>query len=144
MSGSEAPGVSDGANGADGAVSSGTAGYSRTAVLANAVVSVVLTVLTIWWVSGFNLFYERLFRVSPTVSGGGVGTDFVAGNTIGWLNWLVAAIHLVDVLMGLFILLMVFVHWGAFRRLATRMQGPETVTDGGTDGGADSPGGERE
>ncbi|MFB6270430.1 MAG: hypothetical protein ABEH83_10825, partial [Halobacterium sp.] len=70
-----------------------------------------------------------------------------AGNTDPLLDALIVVIHAVDVLMGVFILLMVFIHWGAFRRLAARMrqpgEAPEGVAaDGGqVDGDADADNG---
>lgn len=95
------------------------------AVLVSAVVGLVVAFASIWVVSGMEGDFETLYRVNPTVEGGGVGTDFVAGNTDPMLDALIVAIHAIDVLMGVFILLMVFVHWGAFRRLAARMRPPE-------------------
>jgi len=118
--------------------------YSRTAIVASAVVSLVVTAVLAWVASGFDVFYEGLFRVSPTVEDGGVGADWVAGNTIPALDFLIALVHAADVIMGVFILFMVFLHWAAFRRLAARMRQPgearETsgvATDGGTDTAAD-------
>ena len=109
--------------------------YSRAVIAVNAVVSVILALGMVWVVNGFNLFYETLPRVSPTVEGGGIGADWVSGNEIAWLKIMVDAIHLVDIVMGVFILVMVFVHWGAFRRLAGRMRQPgedSLATDGGS------------
>ncbi|WP_251342917.1 hypothetical protein [Haloplanus halophilus] len=114
-----------------------TSSYSPTAVAISAVGGIALALVSVWWAAGTAVFYEGLFRISPTVDGGGVGTDWVVGNTVPWLDFLIAFIHAADVLMGLFILLMVFVHWGAFRRLAAQMQDPEeerreaVATDGG-------------
>jgi hypothetical protein len=101
-----------------------------------------------------DMFYEQLFRVGPTTAFDGIGSDWFVGNTEPWLNFLISLLHAADVLMGVFILLMVFIHWGAFRRLAGRMQDPayvgehgeEAYTDGGTgtdEGGADAGDGER-
>jgi hypothetical protein len=112
----------------------GAQSYSRSVVAVNALISVVVSLGLVWIVSGFDIFYEQLFRVQPTVEGGGIGANWVAGNEIGWLKIMVDAIHLLDILMGLFILLMVVIHWGAFRRLASRMQQPgegSLATDGG-------------
>jgi len=114
-----------------------TSGYSRVSVVISAIVGLALAVVSVWWAAGTAVFYEGLFRVSPTVQDGGIGADWVAGNTVPWLDFLVAVVHAADVLMGLFILLMVFIHWAAFRRLAARMQGPgeerseAVATDGG-------------
>ena len=120
----------------------GASSYSGTVVAVNAVISVAVALGLIWVVNGFNVFYERLDRVSPTVDGGGIGTAFAQGNDIGWLVFLVEAVHALDVIMGLFILLLVFVHWGAFRRLASRMRQPgesRAVPDGGdTENGGES------
>jgi hypothetical protein len=115
-----------------------TSGYGRVPVLVSGAVGVVVSVLLVWWASGFAVFYEELFRVAPTVQDGGVGADWVAGNTIAWLDFLVALTHAADAIMGLFILFMVFLHWAAFRRLAGQMRQPGeggaegVATDGGT------------
>ena len=114
-----------------------TSGYSRVSVVISAIVGLALAVVSVWWAAGTAVFYEGLFRVSPTVQDGGIGADWVAGNTVPWLDFLVAVVHAADVLMGLFILLMVFIHWAAFRRLAGQMQAPDegsqqaVATDGG-------------
>lgn len=114
-----------------------TSGYSKVSVVISAIVGLAIAVVAVWWAAGTAVFYEGLFRVSPTVAGGGIGTDWVVGNTAPWLDFLVALTHAADVLMGLFILLMVFIHWAAFRRLAGRMQGPDdgTADAVATDGG---------
>jgi hypothetical protein len=114
-----------------------TSGYSPIAVAISALGGIVLALVSVWWAAGTAVFYEGLFRVSPTVQGGGVGTDWVVGNTVPWLDFLIAFVHAADVLMGIFILVMVFIHWGAFRRLASQMQQPDegrteaVATDGG-------------
>lgn len=122
-----------------------TSGYSRLAIGVNAVVALAVTALVLWWASGFGPFYEQLFRVAPVADGAnaGVGADWTAGNQIAWLDFLIALTHAADVIMGVFILFMVFLHWGAFRRLAARMEGGESAggrsdssslsTDGGRD-----------
>ncbi|MFB6220521.1 MAG: hypothetical protein ABEH90_03695 [Halolamina sp.] len=117
----------------------GARSYSRAVIAVNAVVSVLVSLGLVWVVSGYNVFYEELFRVQPTVEGGGIGANWVTGNEIGWMKIMVDAIHLIDIVMGLFILLMVFIHWGAFRRLASRMRQPgeETLA---ADGGSDTAG----
>lgn len=119
--------------------------YDGWQVLVSAAVAVVVTGLLVWWVSGFGDFYESLFRVAPTVERG-VGADWVAGNTIPSLDFLIAFVHAMDVLLGVFVLFLVFVHWAAFRRLADRMRGPggrderTAVADGGD---VESAGGDR-
>ncbi len=125
----------------------GASSYSGTIVAVNAVIAVAVSLGAVWVVNGFNVFYERLDRVSPTVEGGGIGTAFAKGNEEAWLVFMVEAIHAIDVLMGLFILVMVFVHWGAFRRLASRMRQPgesRAMPDGGAstpdDSGAENGG----
>ncbi|WP_231753972.1 hypothetical protein [Natronomonas sp. CBA1123] len=105
-------------------------GYSPISVLVSAVVGIAVALLSVWWASGFGPFYETLFRVSPTVEGGGVGSDWVAGNTIPSLDFLIALVHAADVIMGVFILFMVFLHWASFRRLAARMRHPEESESG--------------
>lgn len=131
-----------------------TDGYGGAAIAVNAIIAVAVTLLVLWWASGFGPFYEELFRIDPAATGAnaGVGADWTSGNTIGWLDFGIALTHAADVIMGVSILFMVFVHWGAFRRLAARMRQPEgadeadetVATDGGTsDPAAESSGGER-
>jgi len=115
--------------------------YSRVVIAVNAVVSAVVALGLIWVVNGYDIFYERLDRVSPTVDGGGIGANWAAGNQDQWLGLMIDAIHLVDIVMGGFILVMVFVHWGAFRRLANRMQQQgegRLAADGGTEPDSDA------
>jgi hypothetical protein len=120
-------------------------GYERWHVYLSTAVGVVVSLAVIWWVSGFTRSAEALFRVSPTVEGGGIGTDWVVGNTIVSLDLLIALIHAADVIMGVFILLMVFIHWGAFRRLASQMREPdEQGTDALAADGGSERGGEEE
>ncbi|UPV73773.1 hypothetical protein M0R89_14650 [Halorussus limi] len=115
------------------------------AIAVSALVALVATALAYLWASGWfgwATFYESLFRVAPTVSGGGVGTDWVVGNTVPILDAAIAITHAADVLMGVFILGMVFLHWSIFRRLSTRMRRParrETGETVATDGGARNP-----
>ncbi|WP_198665711.1 hypothetical protein [Haloprofundus halophilus] len=118
-----------------------TRDYSGLAIAVNALVAIAVTAVVVWWASGFAYNAETLFRVAPTVEAGGIGADWRAGNTIPALDFLIAFIHAADVLMGLGILVMLFVHWGAFRRLASRMRQPgetarydsdaDAVADGG-------------
>lgn len=118
--------------------------YSRTAIVASAVISLLVTALLAWVAAGFDVFYEDLFRVAPTVTGGGIGADWVTGNTNTALDFLIALTHAADVIMGVFILFMVFLHWAAFRRLAARMRRPgeaESTSGVATDGGVEGPDG---
>ncbi|WP_458209997.1 hypothetical protein [Haladaptatus sp. NG-SE-30] len=115
----------------------GGGGLSESAAVGiSAVVGLVVAALAYWWVGGWaggtEIFFEELFRIQPTVSGGGVGSDWLAGNTIPWLDALIALVHAADVIMGVFILIMVFIHWASFRRLATRMRHPGREEAGGT------------
>jgi hypothetical protein len=116
-------------------------GYARWQVAVSAVVGVAVAFLSVWWVSGFSVSVESLYRVSPTVGDGGVGADWVAANTIPALDFLIALIHAADVILGVFILALFFLHWAAFRRLASQMRQPGeevaegVATDGGTQGG---------
>lgn len=116
-----------------------TSSYGRVQVLISAAVGIIVAFVSVAWAAGNAVWYEDLFRVSPTVEGGGIGSDWIAGNTIPALDFLIAFVHAADVLMGIFILLMVFIHWAAFRRLASRMRQPgeesgrEVVADGGTE-----------
>jgi hypothetical protein len=120
--------------------------YSRFAILIAAVVSVLVTALLAWVAAGFDVLHEELFRVAPTVEGGGIGADWVAGNTIPALDVLIALTHAADVILGLFVLFMVFLHWASFRRLAARMRQPGETAEGegvAADGGtARSDGGD--
>ncbi|NIB99120.1 hypothetical protein [Halobacterium sp. R2-5] len=93
------------------------------AVAVSAVVGIVVAAASVWFFgSTFDTSFETLYRVNPTVEGGGVGADFAAGQADPLFGALITVIHAVDVLMGVFILVMVFVHWGAFRRLGARMR----------------------
>jgi amino acid transporter len=115
-----------------------TAAYSTLSVAIAAIVGIGTALLSVWAANGFATNFEELFRVAPTADGGGVGSDWIAGNTITSLDFLIAITHAADVLLGAFILVMVFIHWGAFRRLASRMRRPGerrrqgVTTDGGT------------
>ncbi|CQH52754.1 uncharacterized protein HHUB_1883 [Halobacterium hubeiense] len=112
------------------------------AIAVSAVVGIVVAVASVWYVNGsFDASFETLYRVNPTVEGGGVGADFVAGNTDPLLDALIVVIHAVDVLMGVFILALVFVHWGAFRRLGARMRDHDEPAEVATDGGRDADSG---
>ncbi|MFW5917944.1 MAG: hypothetical protein ACOCR0_00525 [Haloferacaceae archaeon] len=111
-------------------------GYERWQVYVSAIVAVVVSAAVTWYVSGLPRSVEQVFRVSPTVEGQGVGTDWLVGNTIPVLDFLIALIHAADVIMGVFILVMVFIHWAAFRRLADRMRQPGQDADAvAADGG---------
>jgi hypothetical protein len=115
-----------------------------TAVAVSAVVGLVVAVASVWFFTApFDASFERLYRIDPTTGSEltGVGADWTAGNTAPLLDLLIALTHAADVLMGAFILVMVFVHWGSFRRLASKMQEP-TRSTAGEEVAAD--GGERE
>ncbi|GAB3672128.1 hypothetical protein [Halopiger thermotolerans] len=100
-----------------------------------AVVSAAVAVGSVWLVQGPS--YQTLLRVRPTIGGGGVGTAWVAGNTEPLLNALIAVIHVADVVMGAFIIVMVAIHWAAFRRLGDRMRPPASAAGPDADSGAD-------
>ncbi|KYH27884.1 hypothetical protein HAPAU_05590 [Halalkalicoccus paucihalophilus] len=126
---------------------SGNRGLSdRAAFWISAVLALALAVGSVWLIGVRAIQFEALQRVRPTVEGGGVGTGWVQGNTEPILNWLITLIHLADVVMGVFILVMVFVHWIAFRRLAARMRPPDAprrsgeavATDGSGNAGGDA------
>jgi hypothetical protein len=118
-------------------------GYSAVAVVVSAVVGIVVAVGSVWvvsvlWGGGQVTLWEQLFRVGPTVQGGGIGADWTSGNTIPALDFLIAITHAADVLLGVFILVLVFLHWASFRRLAGMMRGPgsgERAEGVATDGG---------
>ncbi|NHX41239.1 hypothetical protein BDK61_2338 [Haloarcula quadrata] len=123
-------------------------GYSRVSVLVSAVVGLAVAALALFWAQGFRLGYESLYRVNPSVEGGGIGADWVFGNTIPALDFLIALIHAADVILGAFILVMVFIHWAAFQRLAGKMREPGEDTseavaaDGGSPARGDGQGGD--
>lgn len=103
----------------------------------SAVFGLVLAVGSIWFVGEQGVWFEALQRVRPTVAGGGVGSSWEAGVEMFVLNAAIDIIHLADIVMGIFILLVLFVHWGAFHRLGSRMKPPAsqdpdpTIADGG-------------
>ncbi|WP_122088362.1 hypothetical protein [Halalkalicoccus subterraneus] len=111
----------------------------RAAFWISAVLSLALAVGSVWLIGVRAIQFEALQRVRPTVEGGGVGAGWIQGNTKPALDWLITLIHFADVLMGVFILVMIFMHWIAFRRLAARMRphgAPRRNSDAvATDGG---------
>jgi hypothetical protein len=117
----------------------------RVVLLVSLAFGVGLAVGSVLLVSWIHPNFENLLRVRPTVAGGGVGASWQAGNADFALNLMITLVHLADIVMGLFILAMVFIHWAAFRRLAARMQPPEgrarargtAATDGGDPGASD-------
>jgi hypothetical protein len=123
--------------------------YRRVHVLVSATVSILVAAISVWWAQGFNIFYESIYRVNPSVEGGGIGADWVFGNTIPALDFMIALIHAADVIMGAFILVMVFIHWAAFQRLAGQMREPgeevgeAVAADGGTPAPDEEHGGEQ-
>lgn len=121
----------------------GTGGLSdRVAFLISVAFGTILAVGSIALVSGTAPLFEELLRVRPTVADGGIGAGWVVGNTDAILDAAIWLVHLADVVMGIFILLIVFIHWAVFRRLATRMQPPggaqRRETAAATDGGVRS------
>ncbi|WP_226479388.1 hypothetical protein [Natrinema amylolyticum] len=117
--------------------------WDRIAFAISALIGLALAGGAVALVSGRAPLFENLLRVRPTVQGGGVAADWVFGNTAPALEIAIAVVHFADVVMGIFILLMVFVHWAAFRRLAARMRPPAATARGqesaaATDGGAPS------
>lgn len=113
-------------------------GYDAVPVFISAIIGLFVAILAVWFVSGRAALSESLFRIQPTVNEGGVGSEWVVGNTNPLLDFLIALTHAADVIMGVFILLMVFIHWLAFRRLANRMVQPDAEEYGdavATDGG---------
>ena len=113
--------------------------YGKLRVLVSAVVGVAVAFLaTALVTTAGGVFYERLFRVGPTVARQGVGSDWVIGNTIPALDFAISLVHAADVIMGVFILVMIFIHWASFRRLAGKMRDPDERPRGegvATDGG---------
>ncbi len=115
----------------------------RLAVLISALVGLIVTGLAYWWAQSQAIFTEELYRVQPTVEERGIGADWVQGNTDPALDAMIAIIHAADALMGLGILVIVFLHWAAFRRLASQMRQPgETRRSDAVaaDGGAEADG----
>lgn len=112
-----------------------------------AVFGLALATGSVWFFSSRGVWHEAVMRVHPTLSGGGVGASWEAGVTNAVLTFLIDFIHVADVVMGIFILLLMLIHWTAFHRLATRMRPPagtetgmETeapVADGGEPKGGD-------
>ncbi|GAB3413167.1 hypothetical protein GCM10027435_06780 [Haloparvum alkalitolerans] len=115
------------------------------ALLVSAVVGLLVASGSVWYVGQQGVWFEALQRVRPTVSGGGVGSSWVYGVSgetleIALLNGAIKLIHIADIVLGAFILVLLFIHWAAFHRLAARMQPPAgseepsreaAVTDGG-------------
>ena len=117
--------------------------YSVAAVVVSAIGGLVVAIVSVWavsvlWGASGAVLWEQLFRVGPTIEGGGIGTDWVNGNTIPALDFLIAITHAADVILGVFILVLVFIHWASFRRLAEQMREPTqgrgegVAADGGT------------
>lgn len=114
-------------------------------VVVSAIVGILVAGVSYWVVQGIGPFFEEMARIQPTVEDRGVGSDWVVGNTDPLLDALIALVHAADVIMGVFILVMVFIHWAAFRRLADRMEQPDEAStadtvavDGGERADADS------
>ncbi|WP_058366298.1 hypothetical protein [Haloparvum sedimenti] len=115
------------------------------ALLVSSVVGLLVASGSVWYVGQQGVWFEALQRVRPTVSGGGVGASWVYGVSgetfeIALLNGAIKLIHIADIVLGAFILVLLFIHWAAFHRLAARMQPPAgseepsreaAVTDGG-------------
>ncbi|WP_049914503.1 hypothetical protein [Haloterrigena salina] len=140
-----ATGEGSGGDGSDGSGDDGGGWSGRLAFLFSALFGLGLAVGAVALVTGRAPFFEDVMRVRPTIEGGGVGADWVVGNTGPILEAAITLVHLADVVMGIFILLMVFIHWAAFRRLATRMRPPAGSSRAGesaaaTDGGERSAG----
>ena len=114
----------------------------RAAFWTSLVLSMVIAVGSVWLIGVRAVHFEALQRVRPSIEGGGVGAEWLQGNTSTALEWLITLVHLADVVMGVFILVMVFIHWIAFRRLAARMRPPDAPRRSGdavaTDGGEPS------
>ncbi|MFC7009219.1 hypothetical protein [Halalkalicoccus salilacus] len=111
----------------------------RAAFWTSLLLSIALAVGSVWLIGVRAVHFEALQRVYPTIEGNGVGAGWIQGNTAPALDWAITLVHFADVIMGVFILVMVFIHWIAFRRLAARMRPPDAprrtddavATDGG-------------
>lgn len=119
----------------------------RAAFWTSGILALIISVGSVWLVGIRGIHFEALNRVSPTIEGGGVGSAWVQGNTLPALDWMITLVHFADVIMGVGILVMLFVHWIAFRRLAARMRPPDAPRRSGdavaTDGSGNT-GGEAE
>lgn len=113
----------------------------RAAFWSSLLLALLAAVGSVWLVSRLGDFFETIRRVGPTIEGGGVGADWLWGNTLPALKWLITLVHFADVIMGVFIIVMVFIHWIAFRRLAARMRPPDAPRR--TDDAVATDGGER-
>ncbi len=144
--GDEPASGADGHGDADRDDAGGSGGLSDdAALLVSAVVGLLVASGSVWYVGQQGVWFEALQRVRPTVSGGGVGASWVYGVSgetfeIAVLNGAIKLIHVADIVLGAFILVLLFLHWAAFHRLAARMRPPAgseepsreaAVTDGG-------------
>lgn len=112
-----------------------------------AVFGLALATGSVWFFSSRGVWHEAVLRVHPTLSGGGVGASWEAGVTNAVLTFMIDLIHVADVVMGVFILLLMLIHWTAFHRLAGRMrppEGAESRTDAAVADGGEPQGGDRE
>lgn len=117
----------------------------RAAFWVSGILALILSVGSVWLIGVQAVHFEALNRVRPTSTGGGVGAGWVEGNTLPALDWMITLVHFADVIMGVFILVMVFIHWIAFRRLAARMRPPGAPRQQRTDDAVatDGSGGKR-
>lgn len=113
----------------------------RAAFWTSLLLSIALAVGSVWLIGVRAIHFEALQRVYPTIEGNGVGAGWIQGNTAPALDWAITLVHFADVIMGVFILVMVFIHWIAFRRLAARMRPPDAPRR--TDDAVATDGGER-
>lgn len=142
-------GRTDEADHGDGSTDTNRRGLSdRAAFWISAVLALVIAAGSVWLIGVRAIQFEALQRVRPTVDGGGVGAGWIEGNTKPALDWLITLVHFADVIMGVGILVMLFIHWIAFRRLAARMRPPDAPRRSSdavaTDGGAGPQGGDSE
>lgn len=116
----------------------------RAAFWVSGVLALIISVGSVWLIGVQAVHFEALNRVRPTTEGGGVGAGWVEGNTLPALDWMITIIHFADVIMGIGILVVLFIHWIAFRRLAARMRQPGAPRQQRTDETVATDGGETE
>lgn len=120
-------------------------GTDRLVFWGSAIFGLALATGSVWFFSSRGIWHEAVMRVRPTLTGGGVGASWEAGVTNAVLTFMIDFMHVADVVMGIFILFLMLLHWTAFHRLASRMRPPEgatgsaetTVADGGEPQGGD-------
>ncbi|MGZ0746910.1 MULTISPECIES: hypothetical protein [unclassified Haloparvum] len=115
----------------------------RIAFYGSVVFGLALATGSVWFFNQKMVLVEALQRVHPTVSGGGVGAAWEYGIGVESLNLAIKLLHIADIVLGFFILVMVFIHWASFHRLAAQMKPPAGSEAASSDAAA-TDGGERQ